>query len=117
MHSLLYRGYLVVPFASPHVETRSWTPAAHISWPNERYQIHVLHETKQHFASKQGALDSAVELAKFWVDQQLMPALRKTFWLVHTPGGESAAPPPHDGSRTFRQPPATHLAGAYKSDR
>jgi hypothetical protein len=93
MRSLLYRGYLVVPFASPHVETRSWTPAAHISWPNERYQIHVLHETKKHFVSEQGALDSAMELAKFWVDQQLMPALRKTFWLVHTPVGERVAPP------------------------
>jgi hypothetical protein len=91
MRSLIYRGYFVVPFASPHVETGSWTPAAHISWPNGRYKIHVLHETKRDFASEHGALDSATELAKSWVDQQLMPALRETFWLVHTPKRESVA--------------------------
>jgi hypothetical protein len=117
MRSLLYRGYLVVPFASPHVDTRSWTPAAHISWPNESYQIHVLHETKQHFVSEHGALDSAMELAKIWVDRQLMPALRKTFWLVHAPVDQSGASPLPDASRDFRQSPATHLASTYRSDR
>jgi hypothetical protein len=93
MRSLIYRGYFIVPFASPHVETGSWTPAAHISWPNDHHKIHVLHETKKQFASKHGAFDSATELAKSWVDQQLMPALRQTFWLVHTPKRESVAAP------------------------
>ena len=117
MRSLLYRGYLVVPFASPHVDTRSWTPAAHISWPNERYQIHVLHETKQHFVSEHGALDSAIELAKIWVDGQLMRGLEENFLAgPYSSRAERRWALP-DASRDFRQSPATHLASTYRSDR